>query len=60
MSKEVIEEIFAPVCPSHLAGNWFVERMGSQDVLREPSDDGQTLWSVVLSGAGVIFMEDNI
>ena len=30
--------------------------MGSQDVLREPSDDSQVLWSVVLSGAGVIFM----
>src|SRR6185295_3199186 len=42
------------------AGERFVERVCSQDVVGETADDGDVLWSVVLAGARTVFVEDNV
>ena len=49
LGKEIEEEFFVPVCPSHFTGHWLVERLGPQDILCEACDDGEILWVVVLA-----------
>src|SRR5262245_9967523 len=60
MSKEFVEEVFAPHRATHFAADGSGERMRSQDVLREPADYGKIFWRVVFARSRVVLVEYDI
>jgi hypothetical protein len=60
MSKEFEEEVFSPSSEFHFAGGGSWVGMGFEDVEGHSADDGEVLRRIVLSGAGVVFVEDDV
>ena len=60
MSKEFVEEFFAPCGELHFAGEGAVVWVGAQDVDGHASDDGEVLRPIILAGSRVVFVEDDI
>ena len=60
MSKEFEEEVFAPYSELHFAGDGSFVGVSLQDIESHAPDEGQVLGSMVFTGSGIIFMEDDI
>ena len=60
MSKEVIEEVFAPCGELHLAGERPLVRVGVQDVEAHSPHDGEVLRRVVFARSRGVFVEDDV
>src|SRR5215203_6703502 len=60
MSKEAEEVLLLPFRLSHFAGGGSFVRVGVEDVEGEASDDGKVFGGVILAGAGVVLVEDDV
>src|SRR5688572_8257396 len=60
MSKELKEELPFPSGEVHFSSDRLGRGVRAQDVERDSPDDGQVLGGVILSGACVVFVEDDI
>ncbi len=60
MSKEFVEEFFAPSGELHFAGGRSRVWVDAQDVEGLAPDDGDILWSIILARSRVVFVEDDI
>src|SRR5208337_471742 len=60
MSKEFVEEFFAPSGELHFAGGRSRVWVDAQDVEGLAPDDGDILWSTILARSRVVFVEDDI
>ena len=60
MSKELEEEALIPRGELHFAPDGSIIGMSSQDVEGDAAQDGKVLRTVILSGAGVVFVKDHV
>jgi len=60
VSKEFIEEFFAPCSELHFAGEGPIVGVSAQNIGRHSPDSGEILRSIVLAGSCVVFVEDDV
>ena len=60
MRKELEEEVLSPSSEFHFSGWGSCVGVGSEDVEGHAAEDGKVLRRVVLAGAGVVLVEDDI
>jgi hypothetical protein len=60
VSKEFVEEFFAPCGELHFAGEGPGVGVGAQDVAGHSTDHGEILWAIILAGSRVVLVEDDI
>ena len=60
MSKEFVEELFAPRGELHFSGERAGVWVGAQDVEGYAPDDGEVLRPIIFAGSGVVLKEDDV
>jgi hypothetical protein len=60
MSKEFVEELFAPSGELRFSGEGAGVWVGAQDVEGHTPDDGEVLRPIIFTGSGVVLVEDDV
>ncbi len=60
MSKEFVEELFAPRGELHFSGEGAGVWVGAQDVEGHAPDDGEVLRPIIFAGSRVVLKEDDV